>query len=48
MEGDKAQSVYFWGMFLNKDTPVPTKVKPLEGKAVINIASGGFFYLAVT
>ena len=48
MEEGKQQSVYFWGMFLGKDYPVPTRVKELEGKGVQDIASGGFFYLAVT
>jgi len=29
MEATKQSSVYFWGMFLGKDNPIPTKIKEL-------------------
>jgi len=40
--------VYIWGLFNGKEFTVPDKMKDLEGKSIINVASGGNFYLAVS
>ena len=48
MESDKGQSVYIWGLFNGKEFTTPEKIKELEGKGIIKVASGGLFYLALS
>jgi alpha-tubulin suppressor-like RCC1 family protein len=44
----KPQSVYIWGLFNGKEHTVPDKVKELEGKNIVKVASGGHFYMALS
>lgn len=44
----KPQSVYIWGLFNGKEYTVPDKVKELEAKNIVQVASGGHFYLALS
>ena len=43
-------SVFIWGMFFDQEHKIftPTKAKEFQGKDVIDVKSGGFYYLCRT